>query len=529
MTFNLVDEGWIPCITKNGDIQEMSIKDTLASAHQLVGILHPSPLVTYSLHRFLLAILHRNFGPKDKDEWKTLWNNGIWDMDILDIYLKKWRSRLEVFDEKRPFYQVPRMDEVKKIPVQILLQEAASGNNPTLFDHNIDSVPKSISTPEVVRYLVARQSYSIGFGKNKPFYFKDSSLIRGLAILVVGDNLFMTLALNMVDYNKTYPIHSMDDDKPTWECDDIPVITSDDKVGTPVSGYLDYLTWQSRRIHLIPEEGGKQIRYCQIAQYHALPDPKPIDSFKCYRLDKKKGYFPIGFKSNKALWRDSHTLFANVKGKSLRPGVLNVLAERDKLRQWGEIDARPSFIIDAMGIITAERNTASVIMWKHERLPLPIAYLDDNRLIDRLREGFAIVEKVGDAIGKSLWVFGSLMLSPGSLQKDGRRSKRSDVRDLIAGFPVERNFWNRLEIPFLNLLEEIPKHPIDDIKSSTEVLDDPLVRWSETVKRTAISSFNEVMRSIDGSVRNMKAVTIAETNLSKRLRGIYEVQQDEVK
>ena len=64
-SFDLVDKGWIPCLRLAGNERvEMGLRDVLAQAPTLREIYDPSPLVTVSLHRLLLAILHRNFGPR---------------------------------------------------------------------------------------------------------------------------------------------------------------------------------------------------------------------------------------------------------------------------------------------------------------------------------------------------------------------------------------------------------------------------------------------------------------------------------
>ena len=63
ISFNLIDEPWIPCIL-DGTRVELGLRDVLAQAQQLREIRGDSPLETASLHRLLLAVLHRIFGPK---------------------------------------------------------------------------------------------------------------------------------------------------------------------------------------------------------------------------------------------------------------------------------------------------------------------------------------------------------------------------------------------------------------------------------------------------------------------------------
>lgn len=67
--FNLVDNPWIPCLMPDGTSHELSLADTFAEAHKVREVTDPSPVVASSLHRLLLAIIHRVLGPKDESEW----------------------------------------------------------------------------------------------------------------------------------------------------------------------------------------------------------------------------------------------------------------------------------------------------------------------------------------------------------------------------------------------------------------------------------------------------------------------------
>ncbi|MEW6211862.1 MAG: type I-E CRISPR-associated protein Cse1/CasA, partial [Acidobacteriota bacterium] len=101
--FNLIDEKWIPCVMTSGEYMEMGIKDVLTKAHLVRELFDPSPLVTAALHRLLLAILHRIFGPPDFNTWKALWKQREWDGETLTEYLQKWHRRFYLFDEEHPF------------------------------------------------------------------------------------------------------------------------------------------------------------------------------------------------------------------------------------------------------------------------------------------------------------------------------------------------------------------------------------------------------------------------------------------
>jgi CRISPR system Cascade subunit CasA len=79
--FNLVDAGWIPCVPKRGPVESHGVCHTLQFAHTFKEIRDGSPLVTIALHRLLLAVLHRVFGPTTPDAWETLWGRKQFDSE----------------------------------------------------------------------------------------------------------------------------------------------------------------------------------------------------------------------------------------------------------------------------------------------------------------------------------------------------------------------------------------------------------------------------------------------------------------
>src|SRR5207253_10481437 len=90
--------------------------------------------------------------------------------ETLALYWEPLHGRFDLFDEERPFYQVPPIEGVERRSVAILAAERASGNNATLFDHSVDDDPAALTCAEAARFLVATQAYAIGFGKSSPFY-----------------------------------------------------------------------------------------------------------------------------------------------------------------------------------------------------------------------------------------------------------------------------------------------------------------------------------------------------------------------
>ena len=523
--FNLVDEPWIPCLMgENNTREELNLTDVFARAREIRELYDPSPLVTVSLHRLLLAILHRNFGPRNLDAWRELWVRGEWDMAQLDNYLATWRHRFDLFDEERPFYQVPLMQDTDSHSAIALALELVAGNSPLLFNHSIyhstwDSA-RTISPARAAHLLLVRQAYSIGFGKSQPFYFVDGHLTRGLTVLVTGNTLFETLALNLMPYNEQRPMEQNGEDLPTWEQD---VLTTPERQGTVPRGYLDYLTWQSRRIHLLPNENGSLVTGCQIRQNLVLASGV-LDPFKSYRRDEERGFVARGLQPEKAIWRDSHALFQGSDPKTERPEVFRWLARVEELRRQRKIEAREQYHFSVFGFSTEDRQAANIILWRHERLPLPLRYLEDPDLLGRLEEALMQAEQVNRVLTDAIAIVALMLLKPDADDEDksakAKKDKRKYLDNLVKSMAPSRRYWSQLEPHALRLLVTLADDRVKDEEDEWVYGERALPTWTSEVRRAARQAFSETTNSLDMSARGLKAVARAEREFERRLSGI---------
>ncbi len=489
-SFNLVDEPWIPGIASDGSRQRASLRDVLCNAHAIREIHDPSPLVTVALHRLLLAILHRVFGPKSSADWKLLWQRGQWDATALELYLTTWKHRFDLFDTWRPFGQVPRMAEAGVRPIAALLLEAASGNNATLFDHGKVEGVEAIPAGRAACYLLAYQAFAIGLGNSRPFDLKDGPLTRGLNVLAYGDNLFETTALNLTSEAFWPAFQESADDAPFWERDSLP---EPDERGTFPLGRTDYLTWLSRRIHLVPQGSPSRVAWCQIQQNYRLATvPIRWDPFKRYKRDDKGVWSPEGLAADKAVWRDCHALLHMKLPDGSRPEVLDWLGKVNQWREAGEIVARPQYQLAIFGLATAALKPRSVERWRSERLPLPLAYLNDEFLLDQLKQALDLARDVGTALRRSMWFLAGQLVT------------ELEVEALVRQIAAENLFWPNLEEPFRRLLEAIPQG--DDLQS-----------WGEELSRAARKAFRAVRLKLETSRGALKALVTAEGYFNREL------------
>src|SRR5437879_274955 len=133
-SYNLIDQPFIPCLSVDGKVEHLSLRQVFERAPKLRSISCPSPLQTAAVYRLLLAILHCVLDLRTPKAWHAVWSRRCLPTEHIDRYLGDQRDRFDLFNPKRPFYQstglVPFFG-----PVQKLFPERAAGNNDTLFDH----------------------------------------------------------------------------------------------------------------------------------------------------------------------------------------------------------------------------------------------------------------------------------------------------------------------------------------------------------------------------------------------------------
>ena len=500
MSFNLVDEKWIPCVLLDGSTDQFSLRDVFRQAKGIREIRDDSPLVTISLHRLLLAILHRNFGPRDFRQWEELWRAGDFDQQQLDAYFEQWHHRFDLFDAGRPFYQTGRMETKQPLPAATLFQQLAGGNNPTLFDHNLDRTPQLLGAPVAARGVIGYQAYSIGFGKSpdcwiggqrrKTGYRSDAPLARGLSLLLRGDSLLQTLLLNLSEYRDD------EADAPVWEQDGPEGLTVRDSP----TGRLDLYTWQTRLLRLEPEaapNGAACASWVHVAQgrkYSKEVEQRRGDPLKAYRRDEERGWLPLSPGEERALWRDSGALFelAHTDAPGREPPALNWAARAVA----AECVARKhQYSLDVSGLCLEAGKAANVRLWRHERMPVPGEYLGDVELVGELRRSLQAAEEVGQAVRRTSWRVCTAFLSLSA----ERRPDREQVEHLLDHLAPERYYWSQLEVPFRQLLADLPA---DHLGGSA--------RWRDALRAAAQSAFQRAAAALGPTMRAIRAVALHE-------------------
>ena len=507
-SFNLIDQPWIPCVRADGQVSELSLYETLSQAHELRGLQGDSPLETAALYRLLLAILHSALrGPASRAEWATLWQAGQWDTHRLQAYLQQWRHRFDLFDSRRPFYQAADA-RVKPKSTITLVMDMASGNNAALFDHHTENVGAALTPAQAVRSVLVAQAFGLAGLSGLEQKFTDAPWARGIIFLVEDENLFETLALNLLQYADDKPLPAQDGDAPAWEMDE-PYWPDR---ATPL-GYLDYLTWQNRRILLIPEgdPGQPVVRQMTMAPGLRL-SAATLDPMKHYRIDEERGNLVLRFSEGRMLWRDSSALFRVLSVKNYRPP--ENITWLSLLAYHGAVEGHRSYRCMALGMANDQ---AKIEFFRQEHLPLPLDYLERDELVGELSDALALAEKIRSRLWGATNNLAKFIISPSADQQNVRQPDSKDLQKLIDHWGVERLYWSALELPFFEFLQALPADPA------------ALTRWKEAVRKAAWKALESAERLAGESVNALKGAVRARGILGAALKQwLPESQSEEV-
>lgn len=549
--FNLIDEEWIPCISLDGRSKEFGIRDTLLKAHELREICDDSPLVTVAIHRLLLAILYRAFhGPSSISQWKTLYASGSFNGNkpITDYLAKdKWYDRFFLFDENHPFMQVAKLDlneykddgKIKKDNsdgLMRLLREAPDKRGRILFDHRVGTERPEYEPKQIARMILAAQSYSgtgvasggkIGDQVISPSPCQFATCVKGLCLWLQGENLFQTLMFNLVHI----PIDP--NDLPAWEDSNIFKSAKRSwKNPIPFAGPIQRLAPVSRFIRVLDMRS--------MLFTNGLKTTADVgDPMKAYsRTNDGEQFAPIELSKDKATWRDAHTLFSLGTSTRKPPACLNHAA---RLLLDGTL---PSSVQPRANVVGLATDKGKSLLWRHERIPVPVGILGSVDLTDRLAMLISEAEAVGNELSRGLFwsattkktirtepvgriqMIADFVLAPtlelrkngiirtadGRFPDDAHNASCLNLADNLDPRPA---YWARLENHFFDLLENLPSDwdgaagdwKPDDQQTATRA-------WRDDIKWEAERALKESICSLGTTARAISAVARVQTDFS---------------
>lgn len=509
VSFNLLDEPWIPVRDMSGRTQLVGLRSALLESERWLEMKDPSPLVTASLLRLLLAVVQRAIGRlKGPDAWRSHWERGTWNVEAVRDYLEQEKDHFDLFHPARPFFQIPDLGipEPQWVPVTNLGLEFASGNNDTLFDHSHDDRQIAWPADMVARYLVSLQSFALGGGKSsgsKRFgshpYRSHAPCVGRVLVFLRGKNLFQTLTLNLVSSpNQCLTAGESDEtDRPFWEIDP-------DQIAAPgtrsIRGVLDYLTWSSRAVLLHPDPKGRVARI-EMTSLHALParelgwrDPWALHA----PTDEAPRHAPLALRVDRALWRDSHALV---------PADSRLMPEHlIRLREIGPDEVGMSCIrVNAIGLASDQ---AKPLAWRQDEFVFPTVVIRDPARSLILERGITEVNRVARALEGSLRRLADRLLALGGVQSP----MADEIRRFVHRLGAMPRFWGQLETPFTVFLERL----------GTDDPEGAMNAFTETARRVATEVFNTTS---DGCLGRGRRELRARAELAGYLR--FELRSNE--
>ena len=497
-SFNLVDQPWIPCLQRNGKVVDLSLSDLFAKAHELVDIAADSPMENGALYRFLLAILHRNFGPANSKQWQALWQAEMFPLGVVNVYLTEWYERFDLFSIEYPFYQ--SVEEIKFRSSLVDFRHGTGFTPNTYFNHDAAKGTILSYTPaKATRVLLATQNFGFGGGYHGEHSYAPCAF--GPLFVIVGETLRETLLLNLTRYpNK----EDTSDDRPAWEMDD-----PYDLDRSYPFGKIDYLTWHNRRIRLAPEiTSSEELLVTDWSVRPGLKLNSEQMNFMSHYLPGKKGYYSLAFEKDKLLWRNSHSLLTleDITGH-LPPRAIHevrFLVTEKILPHYRTFQCR------ALGL---HRSDANAEFARQEQFPLPLSLLIDNQKLAHLKDAIDTVERISWVMICDLALTGMYLHlnEPKTYNwdryhikhdadKDLRqlKSTQSEIENWMKYTGVERYYWSTLDVPFLQFMEKLGE--VDDSGLLTVK-----VWWQGKVRESAHDAFRQVLQYTNQSSRAFKA------------------------
>lgn len=288
MTYNLLDEEWIPVLYNNGTFRLLNVEKVFEEARDIRCITLASPLDLFAVYRFLLTLIYwkAELGAGITNVRESLLNDGV-PREVLNGVMAEKRC-FDLFDDKLPFMQDPFLCAEKDLKsVGSLFAELSTGTNIAHFHHGDDE-----------NTSLCLQCVTLGMLRVVPWtQFGGAGLfpsIHGsppIMAIATGDNLSVTLGLNLV----------LLEGKPgeaIWSGHFKPSGSTE-----PIA-YLQALTWNPRCIFLPAPQNG-------VCWYCGKEGVLVVGKIAYKKNEKTKSYKEQG-------WRDPSAFYFEDKNKTAK-------------------------------------------------------------------------------------------------------------------------------------------------------------------------------------------------------------------
>ncbi|MGP4112335.1 type I-E CRISPR-associated protein Cse1/CasA [Streptomyces sp. 4N509B] len=487
---NLVDDDWLPMRWAEGEVSRVSLRTALTRAGELRGLaVEPPTMLPAVLRQVILPTVFAVVGaPCSGGEWRDWFSAGQFTgqrREELDAYLDKHGHRFELFDRERPFGQVAGLTALsgETKPVSLLVPSVATGNNVPLYTPFTEAHAFSMKPADAAMWLMHAQCWdtaAIKTGARNDHQAKAGKTtgnptgpLGQLGVIVPeGNTFYETLLLNTpIIWDQAQA--RFPDDRPFWEADEPHGPSWKKRVP---HGLVDVLTWQSRRIRLIPEETTDGIRVrrvlvCAGDRMASLPETRwePHTAWT-YTAKPKKGQpsmRPRRHRPGQYAWQGLPSLLTlRCEDGSDGPRTSEQLLQIGELQARGELPEDYLVRVGTFGLVYGNQS-AVVEDSLADVLPLPTAALvADSRVRDVVVEAAEQADGVAQALNR--------------LSADLRRAEAGDPLPWDKGQRPGLTFLHLADSPMRRLL-----HGLRHAAADEERIEAGMTAWEHLLRRLA--------------------------------------------
>lgn len=497
-TFNLIDNPWIPVVTTSNESALLSLKTLLSNPQNYLRIESDTPLETVAIYRFVLALLYRALqGPSNTRQAASFWEKGF-PIEKIQSYLESYYTRFDIFDDSQPFYQLVDLplegyaQNWRKISVAEGPGNTTATFNPVARRGAPGVLMDWITPAQAARKLLEHQTFVLG-GLIKKFITSapGAPSATHAMVMVQGKNLLQTLILQLVKYD-----YQEDWDAPVWEKPPFQMAWVRQDPVVNIQGFSQLYTWFSRSIRFYPElvEGKWVVRQLAYASglrpqwaHEEQRDPMVAS------IIGKKGYYPLGLKSHRALWRDYHVLIPQSRQmeKEAPCVVEHALTVYDAMSLEQNLQYQ---------IFGQYNDQAKVLFWRQENYPLPSALLEGegaSGVIEAVELALESTEKTAKVLALATQQLARHLITQSGREPDLKK----DVNPMRDSFPHPHVYWSQLERSFSNWLQKL-----------TPGFDrgECLVAWDEKVLSAGELAWKATLQAVGQNSQSMRAIALAQ-------------------
>jgi CRISPR system Cascade subunit CasA len=409
------------------------------------------------------------------------------------------------------------LEKVEPAPVFVSADWQAA-NTSTVFSHAHELRKGSLSAAEAARTVLRLHAVDVpGLKSAHPRSGANRSavssvLLNSLNIWILGEDLWETLMLNLTEYNginsAPFGFKDASADLPAWERPSAPPCERLPK------GPVDLLTFAYRRVRLFwTDDRATAIAVTKGDSFPKDVDPVTYEWSLPFLFDPKAKlgqamHRPVRASMERQLWRDAPVLIQSAQDHSSEPRRHFAPTLIDWVARLGaETKNVPQRLRLQVFSIMADK--AKPLGWFSQAMGLPVRYLHERRLWQRLHDAVALAERYEECLR-------TFKGSPyhelcTALKQDAKTHDKAVEPDakVLASFDGKSRYWNALEPSFLKLLDTLPDSPDPQALEAD---------WEDTLAKIAEQAFQD---SIAG-ITDRRARTLGLAKLKQRLSRLRE-------